>query len=90
MHRHLSFKSNSTDSSESDCGTDIVANLTEATAIHRVPLSRLLKMNGDDWPYVLVGGLAAIVMGASLPIFAVIFGKFFEVKIILQYVSFNE
>lgn len=47
--------------------------------VPRVPWMRLLKLNRKDWPFVLIGCVASIVMGASLPIFAVIFGRFFEV-----------
>lgn len=52
---------------------------SEAEEIYRAPLARLLKLNKEDWPYVLVGGLASIAMGASLPIFALIFSRFFDV-----------
>lgn len=49
-------------------------------AIYPVSMLRLINLNAKEWPYILVGSLAAVVMGASLPTFAVIFGEFFGVR----------
>ncbi|XP_013162197.1 PREDICTED: multidrug resistance protein homolog 49-like [Papilio xuthus] len=34
----------------------------------------LLKLNGKEWPYIVVGSIAAFVQGACFPIFALLFG----------------
>ncbi|NXH19197.1 MDR1 protein, partial [Bucco capensis] len=40
-----------------------------------VPYSRILSLNKPEWLYVLVGVIAAAVLGGVHPAFAVIFGK---------------
>lgn len=40
---------------------------------------RVLGLNKPEWKYNLVGSLAAIVVGAALPMFAIIFGEFYGV-----------
>ena len=32
-------------------------------------------MNGKKWPFILGGGIASLVMGASMPVYAVLFGE---------------
>lgn len=87
LRKRPSFKSTSINSSDSDSDIETEEKETVKNAKeyykYRVPLSRILKLNIDDWPYILIGCLASIVMGASLPIFAVIFSKFFEVCFII-------
>lgn len=34
----------------------------------------LLKLNGTEWPYIVVGSIAAFIQGACFPIFALLFG----------------
>ncbi len=41
-----------------------------------VSIRRLLKLNAPEWPYMVLGTLAAICQGAILPFYAVIFGDF--------------
>jgi hypothetical protein len=36
---------------------------------------RILKTNGPEWPYILLGALASVVMGASMPVYAILFGE---------------
>ncbi|PRD36013.1 UNVERIFIED_CONTAM: Abcb1b [Trichonephila clavipes] len=36
---------------------------------------RLLKMSAPEWPYALVGGLSALMMGLTFPSFGIIFGE---------------
>ncbi|XP_010174504.2 multidrug resistance protein 1 [Antrostomus carolinensis] len=40
-----------------------------------VPYSRILALNKPEWPYVLLGVIAAAISGGVHPAFAVIFGK---------------
>ncbi|XP_055937185.1 ATP-dependent translocase ABCB1-like isoform X1 [Argiope bruennichi] len=35
---------------------------------------RLLKMCAPEWPYLLVGGIASIIMGLFTPIYGIVFG----------------
>lgn len=35
----------------------------------------VMKMNSPEWPQILVGCIGAIVMGCSMPVFAVLFGS---------------
>lgn len=46
---------------------------------YNVSMLRVLGLNKPEWKYNLVGCLAAIVVGAALPMFAIIFGEFYGV-----------
>ncbi|XP_061382310.1 multidrug resistance protein homolog 49-like [Danaus plexippus] len=35
---------------------------------------QLMKLNGPEWPYIVVGSIAAFVQGSCFPVFALIFG----------------
>ncbi|XP_049884996.1 multidrug resistance protein homolog 49-like [Pectinophora gossypiella] len=35
---------------------------------------QLLKLNGPEWPYMVVGAIAAFTQGACFPVFALLFG----------------
>ena len=48
---------------------------------YNISTFRLLKMNAKEWPIILCGCLAAIVVGASFPAFAVLFGEMYGVSI---------
>ena len=41
----------------------------------KVSILRIMKTNAREWPYILMGGLASIVMGASMPVYAILFGE---------------
>lgn len=41
---------------------------------------KILKINRTEWPFLVVGSLCAIAVGASFPAFAVIFGEIFAVS----------
>lgn len=43
-------------------------------------MMRILRLNSPEWAYILVGSVSAIVMGASFPAFAIIFGEFYGVS----------
>ena len=36
---------------------------------------RIVKTNAPEWPFLLMGGLGSIVMGASMPIYAFLFAE---------------
>lgn len=52
----------------------------EDKEVYPVSLMRLLKMNSPEWPYILFGCLAAIVVGGTMPAFAILFGEFYGVS----------
>eukprot|EP00095_Tigriopus_kingsejongensis_P007959 snap_masked-scaffold1653_size32093-processed-gene-0.0 protein:Tk07959 transcript:snap_masked-scaffold1653_size32093-processed-gene-0.0-mRNA-1 annotation:"P-glycoprotein" len=47
----------------------------EVEELPKISMMRILKENSSEWPYMLVGLLASIVMGASTPIYAILFGE---------------
>ena len=38
----------------------------------------VLKMNGAEWPYIMIGVLASIIMGGMAPAFSLIYGEMFH------------
>lgn len=84
MRRRLSSTSPSVYSGDSDSAEESdeedAKTAEKAEEIYPVSMTRLIRLNGKEWPYILVGGLAAVIMGASLPTFAIIFGEFFGVS----------
>ena len=36
---------------------------------------RVMKENLQEWPYILVGSFCSIIMGASMPVYAILFGE---------------
>lgn len=54
----------------------------ESEKVEKTPglMMRLLRLNSPEWPFILVGSLSAIIMGASFPAFAIIFGEFYGVS----------
>lgn len=84
LRRRLSSTSPSVYSGDSDSDEDeedeepkVIKKVEEK---YPVSMMRIIKLNGKEWPYILLGSIAAIIMGASLPTFAIIFGEYFEVK----------
>lgn len=47
--------------------------------------SRLMKMCAPEWLYILVGSIAAIIMGLFTPIYGIVFGDILGVSISLLY-----
>jgi ATP-binding cassette subfamily B (MDR/TAP) protein 1 len=45
----------------------------------KVSFLYLLKMNSKEWPYILTGVIASFVVGASFPVFAVLFGEMYGI-----------
>lgn len=54
--------------------------IDEAT-VKSVSMWRILKLNSPEWRYLLVGSIGAIIGGAALPVFAVLFGEFFGLMV---------
>jgi hypothetical protein len=45
-----------------------------------VSVTRILKKNMPEWPQILVGSLASIVVSSTVPIFVVLFGDILKVS----------
>ncbi|XP_055537429.1 multidrug resistance protein homolog 49-like [Wyeomyia smithii] len=76
----------STCSNEDDNSDDEADVIKSAEAIkednesaYPVSVMRLLKLNAAEWPYILFGCVAAVVVGASCPLFAVLFGEMYGI-----------
>lgn len=41
---------------------------------------QLLKLNSKEWPLLLGGGVASLLIGATMPIFALLFSKLYGVR----------
>lgn len=51
--------------------------------------TRLMKMCAPEWPYILVGAIAAIIMGLFTPIYGIVFGDILGVSITPILIYFN-
>lgn len=76
LKRQLSVHKDVSSEDEDDSG-DEESKEEEITEDEKNKVStwRLLKLNGNDWPYIVTGTIASIVVGASFPAFAVLFGE---------------
>lgn len=64
------------DEDEEVVHTDV--KVLEDEVVGDVSLMRIVKMNSPEWPYILIGSLASIIMGCAFPLFAIIFGDILE------------
>ena len=53
----------------------IVEPQAEDEELPQVDGLRILKTNGPEWLYILLGALASVIMGASMPVYAILFGE---------------
>lgn len=37
-------------------------------------MRRLIKLNSNEWPFILIGTISAAIQGAVMPVYAIIFG----------------
>ena len=57
-------------------GTTAAAAMPELEEeLVRVDSMRIMRMQMKDWPYVVIGILGSIVMGAAMPVYALLFGE---------------
>ena len=52
-----------------------VDEILNAEDLPRVNTFRIFMTNAQEWHYILFGSLASVVMGASMPVYAVLFGE---------------
>ncbi|KAL5288061.1 pgp-2.2 family protein [Megaselia abdita] len=62
---------------DEECVQTKVEDLEEDD-IKDISLMHIIKMNKTEWPFILTGSLASIIMGFSSPLFAIIFGNILE------------
>jgi ATP-binding cassette subfamily B (MDR/TAP) protein 1 len=80
--RHSRIKRVDSTASESESESDESEDeekLTETAGKIKVSNYRLLKMNAEEWPHITIGCIAAITVGASFPIIAVLFGEMYGI-----------
>lgn len=65
---------------ESDSSKSAEAIIDDKEEVYPVSVFRLMKLNSPEWPYILFGCGAAMVVGASFPLFAVLFGEMYGVS----------
>ncbi|XP_020291871.1 multidrug resistance protein homolog 49 isoform X2 [Pseudomyrmex gracilis] len=53
--------------------------LDEHEKPYDAPMTRIFSLNKPEWPYNLIGCIAAATVGASFPAFAVLFGEVYKV-----------
>lgn len=53
--------------------------LKEVSSSKGSTILKLIRLNGPEWPLILGGCIAGVVNGATLPLFAVLFGDFFGI-----------
>ena len=46
----------------------------EEDELPKIQMSRLLKRNSPEWFYIAIGAVASFLMGATMPIFSILFG----------------
>ncbi|XP_013110696.2 ATP-dependent translocase ABCB1 [Stomoxys calcitrans] len=51
---------------------EVVAEITEKS---KFSIFSILKMNAEEWPQILCGCICSVIMGAAMPLFAVLFGS---------------
>lgn len=62
---------------EDDKEIDMLADAVDASdnKVNSVGIWAIMKWNQTEWPYILIGSLCSFVMGAAMPLFAIVFGE---------------
>ena len=55
-------------------GMTLVDGKKEEDELPKIQISRLLKRNSPEWFYISIGAIASFLMGATMPIFSILFG----------------
>lgn len=79
LESKLSFGHSSDGESDDEVEEEIVDDPVDEEAVKSVSMMRILKLNAPEWKYLTVGSVGAILVGASLPCFAILFGEFYGV-----------
>jgi ATP-binding cassette subfamily B (MDR/TAP) protein 1 len=78
LRRIESVKSitSSEDEDESDSDSEDFEKKDDSD-LAKISTWRLMKLNTKEWPFILFGCIAAVVVGSSFPAFAVLFGEMY-------------
>uniref|UniRef100_A0AAQ4S1Y7 ATP-binding cassette sub-family B member 5 n=1 Tax=Gasterosteus aculeatus aculeatus TaxID=481459 RepID=A0AAQ4S1Y7_GASAC len=81
LHRRKSTRGTSFTASEGEKeGKEKLKDcVTEEVNVAPMSFPKLLYLNRNEWPYILVGTICAIINGAMQPLFAIIFSKIITV-----------
>ena len=60
---------------DNDLTSGNVDEILKAEDLPRINTLRIFMTNAKEWHYILMGSLASIVMGASMPVYAFLFGE---------------
>ena len=52
-----------------------VDEILKAEDLPKINTFRIFSTNAKEWHYILFGSLASVVMGASMPVYAFLFGE---------------
>ena len=52
-----------------------VEEILKAEGLPKINTFRIFSTNAKEWHYILMGSLASVVMGASMPVYAFLFGE---------------
>nr|CAD7261440.1 unnamed protein product [Timema shepardi] len=80
--RHLSMTSDK--SVEEDDIRSITKSVVpkETEQEEKSSMMEVLRLNKQEWPYIMIGCICSIIMGCAFPIFAVLFGEILGVSIL--------
>ena len=59
------------------------ANINEKEEKYKISFTQILRLNYPEWRYLIVGVIAAAILGASFPLWAILFGDFFGVILLI-------
>ena len=45
-----------------------------------LPFTRIARLNGPEWKYMVVGCTCSFLMGSAMPVFSVLFGEIIGVS----------
>jgi len=81
--RSESIKSKKGDDSETEDNLGSETQLKEMDIStedkNKISFSYLMKLNSKEWPFILTGVISSFIVGASFPIFAIIFGEMYGI-----------
>lgn len=79
VSRTKSINGESDDEADSDTEKESVEEEVSEEDKKKVSTVKLMKMNSKEWPQIVSGSLASCIMGATFPVFAVLFGEMYGV-----------
>lgn len=67
------------DEDDQEIYVDKVTDTSENEIVHPIAISKVIKWNAPEWLYIVIGSICSLIMGAAMPLFAIIFGEVVEV-----------